>query len=248
MKRFALCCAVLMAPLAFAAPADDKSLPVAFRAEARVEVDASGKLLKVEAAQDLPEGIQDYIEKELSTWQYRRRLGDKASGVASTWVMLGVCAAPVPAGGYSMGLAFERNGPRAADGRSFRVTDGIFTAVSRFQYEGDVKIHFMINPDGSTTVESIEGLKRGAGGKEISRELKSWVSRMEFDTETVDGKPVGTQAVLPVQFRLGGGEDRASLLEKITQSAQCKMATMAADPGETSDVAFESEVSIVPSS
>ena len=248
MKRFALGSLALVASLAFAQPVDDKPKPLSFRAEARVEVDATGKLVKVEAAQDLPEGVQDYIEQQLSRWQYRRRLGEQASGIAATWVKLGVCAVPAANGSYSMGLAFEGNGPRLQGGQSWFVTEGVANAVGRHRYEGEAKVHFVINADGSARLESIEGLK-GPGRKDIEVETKLWISRLKFDTETLDGRPVATSAVLPIVFRTSPRkDDQARRREEALQSSQCKMASMAADPAQSSSVAFDSDVGIIPSS
>ena len=253
MKRLVLGFAALTASLALAQPTGEQGKAVAFRAEARVEVDAAGKLVKVEAAQDLPEGVQTYIEQQLSTWQYRRKLGDKASGIASTWVMLGVCAVPAANGGYSMGLAFEGNGPRFAGGQRFYVPRGLHHVIGRHNYEGSMDVHFMINADGTAKVESIEGLKKGRAKADIEAQTKAWIAGMAFDTETVDGKPVATKGILPVIFKVGGKTKRPtreSLQEKAMATAQCKSAAMAAagDEGDDgSSVAFESEVGISPS-
>lgn len=251
MKRFAIGSLALMASFAFAfaQPADDKAKPFSFRAEARVEVDASGKLVKVEAAQDLPEGVQKYIEQQLSTWQYRRRLGGNATGIAATWVKLGVCAVPAANGGYSMGLAYEGNGPRLQGGQSWFVTEGVANAVGRHRLEGDAKVHFVINADGSAKFKSLEGMGRGPARKDIEVETKLWISRLKFDTETLDGRPVATSAILPVQFRTGERpDDKARRHAEAMQSSQCRMASMTADPRDSSSVAFESEVGVVPSS
>ena len=82
MRRLAWLPAVLACTVALALPAGEAPRPVAFFAEARVEVDADGKVVKVDAAQDLPASIRTYIEQELKTWQYARR-GDHAEGPAS---------------------------------------------------------------------------------------------------------------------------------------------------------------------
>jgi hypothetical protein len=43
---------------------------VTFSASVRIDVDATGKLVKIEASGDVPEAIRNYIEKRVATWQY----------------------------------------------------------------------------------------------------------------------------------------------------------------------------------
>lgn len=241
-------CVAAAAPFALAQAGGGEAKPVVFRADARVEVDADGKLVKVEAGQDLPEGVRRYIERQLSTWQYRRRLGDKASGNAATWVDLRVCAVPNDAGDYTMGLEFRGNGPRLAGGRQMFVTQGVANAVARHHYNGSIKVHFVINADGSAKLESIDGLDRGRAGKDIETEVRFWISRLAFDTEEVNGQPLATSATLPVEFRTSSSR-RERPHEAAMASTPCRMAAMNAGQGEpASNVAYESEIGIVPSS
>lgn len=251
MRGLALVAVALVSSFAFAGPAGgDKAKPVTFRAEARVVVDAEGKLVKVEAAQDLPEGVRRYIETQLSTWQYRRRLGEKASGNAATWVSLHMCAVPADNGTYSMGLEFRGNGPRLAGGRQMFVTTGLSNAVARHRYDGSIKVQFVIHADGSAKVERIEGLDRGTASKDIEAEVRFWISRLKFDTEEVNGQPVATSATLPVEFRSSSSRNRRPPREADVASTPCRMAAMHAGQAEqpASNVAYESEIGIVPSS
>ena len=95
--------------------ADDKRV-VAFNASVRVEVDAAGKPVKVEAPADLPEAIRGYIEKRVASWQYQPA---KVAGVARpavTYVAVNACAVPVSEG-FRLGLDFDGNGPRRVGDR-----------------------------------------------------------------------------------------------------------------------------------
>ena len=62
----------LVACAASAAPTTPAPKPLSFRADAKVEVDSDGKLVKVEASPDLPEGVRRYIEQEVSKWTFKR--------------------------------------------------------------------------------------------------------------------------------------------------------------------------------
>lgn len=86
---------------------------VAFSASVRVDVDATGKPVKVEAPADLPDVIRSYIEKRVATWQYQPAKQDGQPVAATTYVGINACAVPAE-GGYRLGLDFNGNGPRNA--------------------------------------------------------------------------------------------------------------------------------------
>jgi hypothetical protein len=254
MRRLAWLPAVLACTVALALPAGEAPRPVAFFAEARVEVDADGKVVKVDAAQDLPASIRTYIEQELKTWQYARRHREGETGNAATWVSLGACAVPTDKGGYTMGLAYHGNGPRIAGGGRWQVTSGLANAVGKSGFEGDATVHFVVNADGTTKVESVEGLDDKRARKAILPAVEFWLERMRFDPEEIGGKPVATRETVPLRFKQGGRHEsredtEARLKAEAMQSPQCKLAAAAGQlvgPG-LSAVAVDSVMDIVPS-
>lgn len=234
-----------------AAPPEPPPKVVSFIAEARVEVDESGTLVKVEAAQDLPEGVRTFIEQQLKTWKYVRRHREGETGNAATWVSLGACAVPVANGGYTMGLAYHGNGPRIAGGGMWTVSNGLFHAVSKAQTAGRLDIRFVVGADGKATVESVDGATDGRIRKLMRPAIEDWLERMRFDPEVIGGRPVATRQTLPLEFKQGDGRrpTREDLQAHAMESAQCKRAAAAGQavgPGMRA-VAVDSVMDIVPS-
>lgn len=252
MMRRTRTIAVVLAGLSFASNAGQPALkPLAFRAEARVEVDAQGKLVKVEASKDLPDAIRHYIERQLATWTYARHARTGSSGTAATWVMLGACAVPRPDGTYALGLAFHGNGPRIADGGQWQITKDLAASVGRAQVSGTAIVHFIVNADGSAKFESMEtsGLN-GGQRKVLAPHLEGFIARTRFDPEIVDGQPVTTHETVPVEFKSGGGgSTQQSRLAEAMTSPQCRdaelMASDAVNPGMRA-VAIDSVIAIEP--
>jgi len=139
----------LVACAASAAPTTPAPKPLSFRADAKVEVDSDGKLVKVEASPDLPEGVRRYIEQEVSKWTFKRNPREGEAGNAISYIDLGACAVPTPTGGYSMGLAMHGNGPRIAGGGKWWIAPELQSVVGRYELDQTVTVHFAVQPDGS---------------------------------------------------------------------------------------------------
>ena len=146
----------LMAP---AVAADDVRKPgvVAFNASVRVDVDASGKPVKVEAPADLPDSIRSFIEKRVASWQYQPA---KAAGVpvgATTYVKVGACAIPdATSGGYKLGVDFKGNGPRLVSASGNLPPPQYPIEALRKSVTGTYIVNYSIQPDGSTQVGDIK--------------------------------------------------------------------------------------------
>ena len=252
--RIALGTAALLAGLSFASNAGQPAAlkPLSFRAEARVEVDEQGKLVKVEASKDLPEPVRRYIEQQLATWTYARHSRTIGNGNAATWVMLGACAVPKSDGTYALGLAYQGNGPRIADGGQWMVTTDLASTVGRKMISGTANVHFVVNADGTAKMESME--TTGVSGpqrKELVPHLEGFIARHRFDPEQVGGQPVTTHETLPVVFKSWGGSrsTQESRLSEAMTSPQCRhaelLASDALNPGMRA-VALDSVITIEP--
>lgn len=246
MKRWGIGVAALLASLASASPANEPLKPVAFVAEARVEVDLDGKVVKVEAAKDLPASVRTFIEQQLATWKYVRNKREGMTGNAATWVSLGACAVPAPTGGYTMGLAFHGNGPRIAGGGRMPLTRELFQAASRSQASGEIKMQFVIGSDGKVTIESIDfGTMDARTRKALRPAVVSWIERVRFDPEELDGRPIPTRTRMGVAFNVGGGKGAS---RNVLHSAECKQAAAAGESigPENQAVAVDSVIGIEP--
>ena len=119
MKTLSLCVAIACAAAQPVAAADDAADAdvVAFNASVRVEVDAAGKPVRIEAPADLPEAIRAFVEKRVASWQYTPAQVAGVPQAAVTYVGVNACAVSVGAG-YRLGVDFAGNGPRTAADRT----------------------------------------------------------------------------------------------------------------------------------
>ena len=171
------------APVQAAEPAQAKADVVAFNASVRVEVDAAGKPVKVEAPADLPESIRAYIEKRVASWQYQPAKVNGTPVSAVTFVQVGACAVPTEAGGaFKLWLDFKGNGPRivaAAD----RLPPPSYPIEAQVKgYSGTFRVGYSIEPDGKPRLDSIETLD---GGNKLAKvfhpALKKWVENLRYE-------------------------------------------------------------------
>jgi len=224
----------LLAALSIAAPlfAGDAAAPkvVAFNASVRVEVDASGKPVKVEAPADLPEAIRGFVEKRVRSWQYQPAKIEGVAQPAVTYVSVNACAVPV-AEGYRLGVDFNGNGPRTADDR--RMNPPVYPALAmRAGTEAEFKVILSIDATGTASVEKIEhaDIDGRGGASTFEPALRSWAKTVKLDLEQVSGKPVPTRVRVPVSFKLGGytRSERAALVDELQAKAiasrECQVA------------------------
>jgi len=232
----------LVACAASAAPTAQAPKPVSFMADAKVEVDPEGKLVKVEASADLPESVRHYIEQQVGKWTFKRNLREGETGNATTYLMLGACAVPTTGGGYSMGLAYHWAGPRVigAGGR-FPVSSELLSAVGRTRISAVTQVHFTVAADGTTHLDQVDGL-HAREKKALEPPIKRWIEALRFDPETIGGKAVATRSTLPVEFKQYGGPE--DLHPDPMVSPQCRQAGMGG--GGMAPVAVDSVISVTP--
>lgn len=240
----------VMAGLLLAMPvaAGDSNGLVAFRAEARVELDATGHPTKIEASKDLPDAIRSYIEKRVSAYTFSPPARGDVTGAGVTYLALGACAVPA-GGGYRLGLDLEGNGPRFA---GVRLPGPEYPrAAARARAQAEITTQVLVGPDGSASLEKItyanpEQPERRA----FDDSLRSWVRRLKFEPEQLDGKPVATRVEVSLNFILPGRETLREMGDKLKQryakAPECRMANGETDGLEP--VALDSPVTVTPTS
>ncbi|MFT4178348.1 MAG: energy transducer TonB [Thermomonas sp.] len=244
MKRgFAFCLSMVVLASSVAGHAADgvkpgKSKPdvIAFNANVRVDVDANGKPVKVEAPADLPQAIRGYIEKRVASWQYQPAMQNNVAVPATTYVSVGACALPDETGdNYRLGVDFKGNGPGlvSATGRleppvyprdaMMRGSTGAFRVVYSISGEGKPKVDEIVPMDDVS--------KRSY--KAFHAALEKWASSLPYRPETVNGQPVTTQISTLVEFRLdddiGTPQWRQRYIEELKSraiaSSECALAS-----------------------
>lgn len=242
------CASILLAcafPAAGFALTVSAAEPVAFLASAKVEIDAGGRLAKVEASPDLPDGIREYIEKRVAKLHFFPPSRDGATGTGVTYLQLGACAFPVE-GGYRMGLDVKSNGPRPRDGARL-IPPAYPHDAQRAGEEADLLVHWIVEPDGNVTLENIErkdGIVLRKGDSFYSS-IRDWVRRLRFDPEQLAGKAVRTRMSVPVEYSLEvrPGAMKRELQENARRSRECRMAAFEAEGPQP--VALDSPVKIL---
>lgn len=203
--------------------------PVAFRAEARVELDATGRPTRIAASEDLPEAVRSHIERKVATWQFAPPSRDGVVSGGVTYLRLGACAMPV-GNGYRIAVDYKGNGPRLA-GKSMLPPPRYPPEAQIAGLEADMVVNWIVEPDGRATFERIERkddvVPRRADP--FDKAVRDWVATLRYEPEQLAGQPVRTRVSVPVEFKLGtGGFSRKAykkeLQEQANQSPECQMA------------------------
>jgi hypothetical protein len=237
-----------------AAPVDGAAAKlVAFRAEAKVTLDATGKPVSVEPSADLPAPIRDFIRQRVATWHFSPPEQDGVTGPAVTYLRLGACAIPQADGNYRLAVDFKDNGPLYANGPMLNPPAYPKDAlVRRIGAKADVT--FVVGVDGLATIEGIEyedGSNHRRDG--IDAALREWVRGMRYEPEQLAGHAVRTRIHVPVTFSITAPEAstrdalRDKAHERAVTSEECRLAAGDAAPPEgLRPVALNSPVKLEP--
>lgn len=201
---------------------------MAFNASVRVEVDAAGKPVKVEAPADLPEAIRGFVEKRVASWQYEPATVAGVPQPAVTYVGVNACALPT-AEGYRLGLDFAGNGPRRAGDQP--LPPPLYPPVAhRAGTEATFVLVIAIDADGHAKIDSIEraDIDGRAGAGVFEPFLQRWAKSLRFDLEQVAGHTVATRVRVPVMFSMGlTRTERTALVDELQAKAkasrECEM-------------------------
>lgn len=219
-----------VAPAAMSVEAEKPKL-VAFRAEARVAIDANGKPTQVEASKDLPEAIKEYIEKRVSAWSFAPPQRDGRVSAGVTYVHLGACAIPV-ANGYSLAIDYKGNGPGYENAYGRLLPPRYPAAAQMAGQEAAINVTYIVEADGKATLESQDFTGTGRPTDPIRKAfevaIRDWVRQLRHSPEELAGNPVRTRLTVPVIFTLGDNpreEWLAELRKEAEESNECKMAS-----------------------
>ena len=243
--------AAVPAPVLAAPPADHV---VAFNATVRVDVDASGKPVRVEAPGDLPQAVRSDIEKRVAAWHYEPARHDGIAVPATTFVKVGACALPTPAGdGFRLGLDFKGNGPGLVSATGQLMPPGYPVELRRQGAQGAFQVTFTVLADGTTRVDEVESLDGSRRYVNAFRPvLAAWIEQIRYQPEIVDGHAVATHVSFPVEFKLEIGAHSAGWRKQFLAdrkaraiaTTECTLAAGAAQ--ETLPVALDSPVKVTP--
>lgn len=221
-----------LATLALADPvsARGESEAVAFRTAARVTIDGTGQPVRVQGSERLPAPIREFVESTVSSWRFGPVLVDGEAREGVTFVDVGVCAAPRD-GDLALAARYLRHGPGQADGSPDIPAPRYPASAVRGGVEASVVVSYVVEPDGSATLEGIEFQDRGPGRyrhnqmrREFERALGQWVAGMQYLPEQLAGQPVATRMSVPVEFGLDMRSQAAwakDIIEQQRASPEC---------------------------
>lgn len=218
---------------------------VAFRAEARVELDAAGRPTKIEASKDLPDAIRSYVEGRVAAYHFSPPARDGVSGPAVTHLSLGACAVP-SAGGYRLGLDLQGYGPRLA-----RLGNPEYPReAARAHVQAQATMRVLVRADGTAALEKIEYADpEQPARRAFDGAIGHLVSQLRFEPEQLAGQPVATRIELGANFVLPGDKNTRELKDqlqrKYAMTRECQDA--GADTGQQ-PIALDSPVAVTPTS
>lgn len=239
--------AVLLATVPGQAAEPAKRDVVTFAASVKVEVDAAGKPVKVEAPADLPAEIRGYIETRVASWQYQPARLEGVPQASTTYVSVNACAMPV-AEGYRLGVDFNGNGPRRAG--DLRLDPPMYPMLAhRAGTEATFVLILATDAAGKARIDAIEhaDISGRAGAGAFEPTLRRWAQGVRFDLEQVSGKPVPARVRVPVLFSMGLKQDRKTLRNELQAKAMAsRECQLASDGGGIKPVALEPAVTVIP--
>lgn len=234
------------APLLLRA-AEPATGPITFRVSVLVDVDASGKPVKVEASKDIPQAIRNFIEKRVASWQYQPARIGGVPQPATTYVNVNACAVPTT-GGYTMGVDFDDNGPRTLSGKELVPPNYPITARNAGT-EAEFSLILDIGADGHAELSSIENVDFNGrvGSSEFAPALRRWARGLRFDVERLAGKPVSSKMRMEVEFVLrGSGHHKRLVDESLAKASASRECQIAAGNNGMKPVALDSVLKVTP--
>lgn len=111
----------------------------------------------------------------------------------TTHVVLGVCATQRD-GNLALAADYRSNGPGFANGVPHHKPPPYPLEAIRAGHSAKMEVGFVVEPDGSATLESVEydGFVHSSAKRFFEPALRHWVEQFRYLPEEVDGQPVRT--------------------------------------------------------
>lgn len=174
--------------------------PLGFATQARIEVDAQGAVSAVETDSTLSPEIGLAIKKTVRAWRFVPPVAAGRAVTGATFVQLSACAIPEN-GNYRFVVAYRGNGPARTGPAAPRVP----VKAMRNGDEVKMKISYTVTAEGAAKLDGVEFVEgantRNTGA--IRESIADWLKASQFSPEQLDGKPVATKVLLPMQYKAG---------------------------------------------
>lgn len=225
MPRISSIAALLLACVGLvpAGAASDKKQPVTFARQFAVDVDASGQVTRVTPDPSLPAAVNEAIAAGIRKARFSAPMRNGVPVPGSTFLWTTACAVP-EAGAYRMAVRVGDAGPAMVR----LVLPSYPRDAQRMGQTANYEVEFEVQPDGVPALREIrrKDARPGRFGAGFEATLRHWVKVMRFQPERLDGQPVATRMVMPVEFTLRPGSRQGSSMSFDSKST-CELAMQA---------------------
>ena len=198
--------AALLLPAA-ALHAAKRDMRTTFGVSAAVEVDASGRVTEARIVSgSAPKSVSDPLEAEIRSWEFEPAMVDGRAAASSAHVHVSLRADPVP--GQADAFAVRVVAANVAPGKRHAPAPRYPMSAIRSRAVAQVVLAVDVGPDGRVTGVREQSVRTNRG-KEMSGTLfvrysTDAVREWEFVPEQVEGHPVATTVLVPIQFCIDG--------------------------------------------
>lgn len=162
------------------------------------DVNSQGQVTQTQVDADVSKGIAGFLDLALKRWQFIPAQQDGKAVVVHTFIEAKLEVIPADAGKYTLRVSYVKHGPRwdnrppAYPVRAIRERDtGVIVLLGRMDQKGRFEVS-----------ETRAVLANGNPRSTLKQAARTWLTSLKALPETVNGKPVGADARIIVNFRL----------------------------------------------
>jgi hypothetical protein len=215
--------------------------PVRFyMVDSRVDLDANGTVLAVEAQGEDPEVVRNSVAAQVRKLHFSPASKDGKPATATTYVSMYACAEKA-ATGFVMSFHYVGHGPVYAPPRYGM---GYPVAAERSGVPAHYDAVLQVRADGTATVEELVRREKGKGfDNDFRRVIGQWAKAQKFLPELVDGAPKATRVRTAFAFVL---TPRGAPADPTAKARDCAEAFRLAREAYGADEALDSAVGVAP--
>ena len=213
MRQIAVWCLMLVSVGAACAQPVARS----FRYDLALDIDTHGHVAHVTLPQDVPVPFVAPLEQAANHWTFKAPLRDGVPMSARTYARVRLLLVPQSADHFGIKIEFLSNGPSL----QFTRNPLYPPEMVRDRAEGTVDMSAIVQPDDRVTDIQLKHaelfqhdvVSTHRATDVFARSAREAMQSMQARPEWIDGKPVATAIVLPVNFGLNfssGGDGSAS--------------------------------------
>lgn len=204
MRRVATLLLLLGSMGVACAPLTERS----FRYDLALDIDVSGRVVRVTLPDGVPAPFVVPLEKAASGWIFKAPVRDGMPVKARTYARVKLLLVPQDKEHYAMRITVLSNGPSLA----FTHNPLFPPEMMRARTEGTVYMSAVVQPDGRVTDIELEKadlsqhsvVNTPRAARLFAEAAREAMQTMQARPEWVGGHPVATSIVLPMSFSLNG--------------------------------------------